>query len=140
MIRLKGKEGERKNNWLLLKERDELARDDSGISDYTTSIRTGRTMAEIEEGRDDKVIKNPFDRAGVQLAKLVTEIPEGDDWLYELKYDGYRILAYVQGICTTHSRRFQSTPPAWGATATLSKNYLQSCCSLLFRTKPTKYQ
>ena len=97
LIRLKGKEGERKNNWLLLKERDELARDDSGISDYTTSIRTGRTMAEIEEGRDDKVIKNPFDRAGVQLAKLVTEIPEGDDWLYELKYDGYRILAYVEG-------------------------------------------
>ena len=24
-------------------------------------------------------------------------IPEGDEWLYELKYDGYRIVAYLEG-------------------------------------------
>jgi bifunctional non-homologous end joining protein LigD len=28
---------------------------------------------------------------------LVRTIPEGEDWLYEMKYDGYRILAYVEG-------------------------------------------
>ena len=29
-----------------------------------------------------------------QLATLVDKAPEGNDWLHELKFDGYRILAY----------------------------------------------
>ncbi|NLW73841.1 MAG: DNA ligase D [Clostridiales bacterium] len=89
--------GEKKDNWLLLKERDEYAKGEPGIEGYTTSIRTGRTMDEIERGEDEKIIKNPFKSADVQLAKLVPKPPEGEDWLYELKYDGYRILAYVEG-------------------------------------------
>ncbi|MFR3092644.1 MAG: hypothetical protein ACLTMP_13725 [Eggerthella lenta] len=32
----------------------------------------------------------------VELAKLVAT-PPGDDWLFEVKYDGYRIVAYVEG-------------------------------------------
>src|SRR5262245_28485182 len=32
-----------------------------------------------------------------QLALLVDRVPPGDDWLHELKYDGYRILARVEG-------------------------------------------
>ena len=28
-----------------------------------------------------------------QLATLVDDVPEGDDWLFEMKYDGYRALA-----------------------------------------------
>jgi bifunctional non-homologous end joining protein LigD len=32
-----------------------------------------------------------------QLAKLVKEAPEGDDWLHELKFDGYRIFARLDG-------------------------------------------
>jgi len=31
-----------------------------------------------------------------QLALLVDRVPPGDDWLHELKYDGYRILARVE--------------------------------------------
>jgi bifunctional non-homologous end joining protein LigD len=31
-----------------------------------------------------------------QLATLVTEPPDGDGWLHELKFDGYRILGRVQ--------------------------------------------
>lgn len=30
-----------------------------------------------------------------QLATLVREPPEGDEWLHEIKYDGYRAIAYV---------------------------------------------
>ena len=29
----------------------------------------------------------------MSLATLVDEPPEGDDWVHEIKYDGYRILA-----------------------------------------------
>lgn len=97
LIRLKEKEGETKNNWLLLKEKDGYTKTKSGISEFTTSVRTGRSMAEIEEGAAYKNKKNPFHTTDVQLAKLTTTIPEGDDWLYELKYDGYRILSYLEG-------------------------------------------
>lgn len=97
LVRLKAKEGEAKDNWLMLKEKDGYAKAEDGVSGFSTSIRTGRTMAEIEAGQDETVTRNPFSRANVQLAKLVKIVPEGDDWLYELKYDGYRILAYVEG-------------------------------------------
>ena len=33
----------------------------------------------------------------VQLATLVDSPPEGDDWLHEIKFDGYRLLGYVSG-------------------------------------------
>jgi bifunctional non-homologous end joining protein LigD len=31
-----------------------------------------------------------------QLATLSKEVPEGDDWLHEIKYDGYRILCCIR--------------------------------------------
>ncbi len=97
LIRMKAKAGEAANNWLLLKEKDDYAQTAAGISGFTTSIRSGRNMAEIEEGAAEKITRNPFSKVDVQLAKLVNTVPEGEDWLYELKYDGYRILAYLEG-------------------------------------------
>jgi bifunctional non-homologous end joining protein LigD len=97
LVRLKKKAGETKDNWLLLKEKDEYAQTGDGISEFTTSLRTGRTMTEIEAGEDEKITLNPFSSTGVQLAQLVDMLPQGEDWLYELKYDGYRILAYIEG-------------------------------------------
>ena len=120
LARLKAKEGETKDNWLLLKEKDSYAKASGGISEFTTSVRTGRTMEEIGEGAEDKSVKNPFGMADVQLAKLVDKIPGGDDWLYELKYDGYRILAYIEGSKASlltrngndYTDRFQSVASA----------------------------
>jgi bifunctional non-homologous end joining protein LigD len=97
LIRLKPKAGEAEDNWLLLKEKDEYVKSNDGISELDTSIRTGRTVDEIEKGEDEKFTKNPFNMADAQLAKLVKVIPEEDNWLYELKYDGYRIIAFVEG-------------------------------------------
>lgn len=97
LIRLKQKAGVKEDNWLLLKEKDAYVKYTDGTDEYKASIRTGRTMEEIERGEEDKYIKNPFDLADVQLAKLVKTVPHGEDWLYELKYDGYRIVAYVEG-------------------------------------------
>lgn len=97
LIHLKPKEGDKADNWLLLKEKDEYARDDDGIAGFNKSIKTGRTMAEIEAGEEEKKARNPFDKADAQLAKLVDTVPKGDEWLYEMKYDGYRITAFAQG-------------------------------------------
>ncbi len=97
LVKWKAISSEDKNNWLLLKEKDEYVKETDGISEFNTSIRTGRTMAQIEGGEEVKITRNPFSNAEVQLAKLVKTIPDGEDWLYELKYDGYRILAFVEG-------------------------------------------
>ncbi len=97
LVRWKAISGDTKDNWLLLKEKDEYVQASSPITEFMTSIRTGRTMEEIEGGEREKVIRNPFQSLEVMLAKLVQEIPEGDGWLYEMKYDGYRIIAFVEG-------------------------------------------
>ena len=31
-----------------------------------------------------------------QLARLVKQAPDGDQWLHEMKYDGYRIGCRIQ--------------------------------------------
>ncbi|MEX1097917.1 MAG: DNA ligase D [Planctomycetales bacterium] len=31
-----------------------------------------------------------------ELATLTRDVPDGDDWLHELKFDGYRILAFLE--------------------------------------------
>src|SRR3954447_12035978 len=33
------------------------------------------------------------------LATLVDTPPQGDDWKFEIKWDGYRALAYLDGSC-----------------------------------------
>ena len=39
------------------------------------------------------------------LATLTAELPQGGEWLYEVKLDGYRAIAYVRGgECTLKSR------------------------------------
>lgn len=36
------------------------------------------------------------DRPAVMKATLASEVPEGDEWLHELKWDGYRVLALIR--------------------------------------------
>lgn len=98
LVRLKPKEGETRDNWLLLKEKDEYAMTTDGVSGFITSVRTGRTMQEIENGESAKAdaLTNPFSSTGIQLARLAARVPEGGGWLFELKYDGYRIVAFIE--------------------------------------------
>src|SRR5215469_13653658 len=37
------------------------------------------------------------DRVAPQLTQLVDAAPDGDDWLHEIKYDGYRMMARLDG-------------------------------------------
>jgi bifunctional non-homologous end joining protein LigD len=60
----------------------------------------------------------------LQLATLVEEVPEGDEWLHEQKFDGYRILAHREGPrVTLRSRRWKdwtaAFPPVAAAVAAL---------------------
>ena len=65
-----------------------------------------------------------------QLATLIAEIPAGDDWLHEIKYDGYRMLGFKQGsavrLITRNGKdwtdRFASLAVALGETG--SKDFI----------------
>jgi bifunctional non-homologous end joining protein LigD len=47
-------------------------------------------------------------RVPPQLATLVADVPDGDDWLHEIKFDGFRILARLdKGQVRLHTRTGQ---------------------------------
>ncbi|KXU87647.1 DNA ligase [Paraburkholderia monticola] len=141
-----------KEQWLLIKERDEAARDESEydvlkkqpgsvLADGTSrGRRTKQSTADstAKISRDGKAVSKPAKSASSrraadpkrpdivatrsaqslrelaaspsiegavkarlpaslkpQLATLVDSAPPGDDWLYEIKFDGYRVLARI---------------------------------------------
>lgn len=55
LIRLKPRPGDRNENWLLRKVEDEHSGSSTGLTDkYLTSMKTGRTMQQIAEGKKAK--------------------------------------------------------------------------------------
>lgn len=129
LVHMKGRDQGGRENWLLIKHRDDQAREkDTLQSRYTRSVATGRNFEEIAKGAAPKKktrvpakaewssargeeVSAPTPRKagktgqaaampryrGLQLATLSADVPAGPDWLFELKYDGYRCLAAVKG-------------------------------------------
>jgi len=115
-----------KPKWLLFKRTDEHARDDGDalLEEASRSVATGRSLAEIA-GADDRVWSGrkkgggrkaakqkprldasdvegtkstkSMPKAKAQLATLVDAAPDGEDWLHEIKFDGYRLLVRIEG-------------------------------------------
>ncbi len=79
LVRLRGKPGETKHNWLLLKHRD-------------AGAKTKRDLAQITEVAEAESPPS-LDDFSPQLATLRKELPMGAELGYELKLDGYRALA-----------------------------------------------
>ena len=92
LVKIKNDEKSSGEPWLLIKESDTFAKKTAGISRYTRGVRSGKTMAEITKSKRT----NPFQRTGVMLATLCDSLPSGMGWLYELKYDGYRMLGFCE--------------------------------------------
>ena len=86
------------NNWIIIKEHDKYLNSDD-LTKYKTSIKTGKTFLDLK--KENKPKRNPFKCIKPMLAKLVEKIPNGNNYLYEIKYDGYRILAYTEANNTT---------------------------------------
>jgi bifunctional non-homologous end joining protein LigD len=133
--------GSGKENWLLIKEKDRFARENSETpitEEAPNSAASGRTMEQIasgngrvwnstrggEQGPQRSKVKTKAERTlarakpkrtrtklsvdlsavpherfpgfiAPQLAEPVTAAPSGNDWLHELKLDGYRIQIEV---------------------------------------------
>ena len=129
LVRMKPRGGRDEDNWLLIKERDSAVRprDEFDVTaSAPDSAATGRTMEQIAASgvtwTKGGVESAPVDKAGAisdppavsaalplevpfQLATLVDEAPDGDEWIHEVKYDGYRLrIALADGQARVRTR------------------------------------
>jgi bifunctional non-homologous end joining protein LigD len=104
------KDGKAKENWLLIKEKDDAARE--GKQADITSLRpesvVDAPLESAEKNAEKPAAPAPKKRKGsrraampakvdAQLATLAEHAPEGDEWLSEMKFDGYRGLCRIEG-------------------------------------------
>jgi len=113
LIRLKGKESEKQPPWLLIKDRDDFSRperDFSVVDEMPDSVVPLRKMEKGAGPKDKATSRSNAQPAlpGIaadlpaqlkpQLATLVDGVPRhAPDWLYEMKFDGYRLVARIEG-------------------------------------------
>lgn len=122
LVRMKRRpqDGDR-DNWLLIKHKDAAAADDDAeawLDTLGSSVISGRTMDQIKAGVEGakpkaKTPARPGPKASgvkakrtttkakaltfmpVELATLADAVPPGDDWVHEVKFDGYRTQALI---------------------------------------------
>ena len=144
----------KRNNWLLIKHRDEFARESDDVTNEDKSVASGRSLEQIAAGKGRGA--KPFMAAGAkasdpgaiwhskpakepktkrravatlqssasarktsraaatamprfiapQLCKTLSRPPQGDDWVHEIKFDGYRMqLRTEDGAATLRTRK-----------------------------------
>jgi len=113
LVRLRPRPGSRAtaDNWLLFKGHDDAERpgaDAGAIEQATPAPKPVRAdparlarYGQVKRARDDSVPPAPGAKRGAlpvaqspQLSALADDAPEGDDWLNEIKFDGYRLLCW----------------------------------------------
>jgi bifunctional non-homologous end joining protein LigD len=99
--------------WLLIKKRDAAAAPGWDAEDHPQSVRSGRTNDEVKQNRDALwTSEAPAGQAEIDLrGAVVAPMPESiepmaatlsskpfrdEDWLFEIKWDGYRVEAVVR--------------------------------------------
>lgn len=118
LVRMRGRADERRESWLLIKERDLFARSGDAYSIVDAepdSVLTGAPLPEPRRpaGRPQPPSPSPWsphpgpppearaaplpESLAPQLATLVAKAPDSGDWIWEMKLDGYRLLARVDG-------------------------------------------
>jgi bifunctional non-homologous end joining protein LigD len=126
LIRMKGK-GEQQEPWLLIKEKDDFARPADEFSVIDEMPDSVKALPAPRAGKKKAAAKKPAARDGAaavaapakrrrtampaeavkaelpatlapELATLVDTPPTmPEDWIFEIKFDGYRMLARVEG-------------------------------------------
>ena len=106
LVRMRARDGERQNAWLLIKERDAAARSEaefsvvqalpasvkqpSALASARAPLRPAAKPAALPDAAEPAALPAALAPA---LAALVDAQPAGSGWRYEVKFDGYRLLA-----------------------------------------------
>jgi len=105
---------EDENAWLLVKAHKDQYVSARDVTQKDRSVITGRTIDEIKAGKPETTLslnladapKGPMPSDFTPMLATLADKPfDSPDWLYEIKWDGYRIMAEIRsdGV-TLHSR------------------------------------
>jgi len=99
LVRMKGRGDQRQDPWLLIKEKDEFALPASEFSVVDEMPDSVKRLADRPSGPPTGARAAALpDMLQPQLATLVDALPkDAGNWIYEIKFDGYRMLARVEG-------------------------------------------
>jgi bifunctional non-homologous end joining protein LigD len=131
LLRMHGKTWEGEKNWLLMKIKDADADPHADVTkDEPKSVESSRTIEQIAEAprgvwssQNEEMssipgaVKAPWPKwFSPELALLVESPPAGDEWLHEIKFDGYRIMARIKSgkvqLMTRHGKDWTSKFPS----------------------------
>ena len=122
---IKIQRSEEENAWLLVKKNDEYASSKTDVLKKDKSVTTGRSMEEIakqavrknevwnSKPKDLDLNDSPKEdfphNIKPMLAESVDEAFDRKDWIFEMKWDGYRTIAEIEsGKVKLYSRNAQS--------------------------------
>ncbi len=120
LVKIKAREGEHGEPWLLLKDRDEYADPKYDPAAHPKSVKSGKTLDDIARNpraptwqskqaakgatrpRRSPIKRDPIPHPkNLMLATLVEEPFDDPDWLFEIKWDGYRALCTIEDSTLT---------------------------------------
>ncbi len=130
LVKMKGRE---ENAWLLIKHKDKYAVDEYNSEDYTPERikaqgEKNKAATKVAKKKSTAVVsaevKKKTTRAARKIKKvykpmlttLVSEPFDGNDWLFETKWDGYRAIASVENhqanLYSRNEKSFNEDYPA----------------------------
>lgn len=112
LVKIRGRDN-RGNPWLLIKHRDADADPDWRIEEHEGSVLSGRNLKQVEEKAPEVASPHPPtappageiegareakmpESLSPMLATLVDKPFSDPDWIFEIKWDGVRSLAFVR--------------------------------------------
>lgn len=104
LVRLKN--SAKQNEWLLIKKKDSAVQLNYDIDQFEYSVSSGRTQHEIANDFPARanylasLLPQSIDPMPSSITPMLASLsetpPDGPGWVYEIKWDGVRALAYVQ--------------------------------------------
>lgn len=97
LVRMKGRGNEKQEPWLLIKEKDDYARSSeefSLVDEMPDSVKSLPMPERAQRKLDTVALPEKF---SPELATLVdAPPPDPENWVFEVKFDGYRMLARIE--------------------------------------------